>query len=166
MSASKLKLADEQATAALGARLARVAVDLIAEKPLVITLNGPLGAGKTTLARGILRALGVRGAVRSPTFTLLETYSCSGVDVVHIDLYRIDNAAAVAGLGLREYHRRGTLWLIEWPQRGAGYLPEADLRVHLAPDAADGRDVVLEAVSGAGHALLRDKDAADMCEAD
>lgn len=92
----------------------------------VIELRGELGAGKSTFARGALRALGVTGAIRSPSYTLLETYELPTVNVVHLDLYRLEDPEELEHLGLADYHRPGQLWFIEWPENGAGKLPRAD----------------------------------------
>src|SRR5256884_2772280 len=93
----------------------------------VLYLTGELGAGKTTFARGFLRALGVAEAVPSPTYTLLELYPAGALTVVHVDLYRVRDAAELESLGLREWARTGHVWLIEWPERGGTRLPPAGL---------------------------------------
>lgn len=122
-------LPDEAATLALGERLARNA----AEGPGgVIYLEGTLGAGKTTLARGFLRALGATGPLRSPTYTLVEPYDLAGRHVRHADLYRLVDPSELDQIGLVEDAPPGTFWLIEWPEKGAGRLPPADLIVHLS----------------------------------
>jgi tRNA threonylcarbamoyladenosine biosynthesis protein TsaE len=92
----------------------------------IITLVGELGAGKSTFARGALRALGVTGPIKSPSYTLLETYDLPAVNVVHLDLYRLKDPDELEHLGLADYHAPGQLWFIEWPQNGAGRLPPAD----------------------------------------
>ena len=135
-------------TEALGARLAGVAPD-----GCVIYLRGELGAGKTTLVRGFLRALGHRGAVRSPTYTLVEPYSLSGREIVHLDLYRLAAAEELEFLGLRDWLNGRALILIEWPERGEGVLPAADLEVWLEY-AREGRVCRLNGVSAAGKAVL------------
>ncbi|MEO8063218.1 MAG: tRNA (adenosine(37)-N6)-threonylcarbamoyltransferase complex ATPase subunit type 1 TsaE [Pseudomonadota bacterium] len=94
----------------------------------VIELRGELGSGKSTFTRGALRALGVAGHIKSPSYTLLETYDPPGVRVVHLDLYRLNDPDELEHLGLADYHRPGYLWLIEWPERGAGRLPVPDRR--------------------------------------
>ncbi|MEJ0087654.1 MAG: tRNA (adenosine(37)-N6)-threonylcarbamoyltransferase complex ATPase subunit type 1 TsaE [Pseudomonadota bacterium] len=94
----------------------------------VIELRGELGAGKSTFTRGVLRELGVTGHIKSPSYTLLETYDPPGVRVVHLDLYRLNDPDELEHLGLPDYHRPGFLWFIEWPERGAGRLPSPDLR--------------------------------------
>lgn len=117
-------------TEALASRLARALPEL-ADAPAIVYLDGELGSGKTTFARGVLRALGVRGTVRSPTYTLLERYATSRLVAVHLDLYRLRDPSELEQLGVRELHRPKHLWLIEWPQRGTGRLPEPDLSVEL-----------------------------------
>jgi len=93
-----------------------------------VFLSGELGAGKSKFARGVLRALGAQGAIKSPSYTLVETYELPDVNAVHLDLYRLIDPAELEHLGLADYHRPGFLWLIEWPERGAGRLPAPDLR--------------------------------------
>jgi len=93
----------------------------------VMYLTGDLGAGKTTFARGVLRALGETGAVRSPTYTLLELHELAGLTVLHVDLYRLHDEAELESLGLRDWARPGCLWLIEWPERASSRLPPPDL---------------------------------------
>jgi tRNA threonylcarbamoyladenosine biosynthesis protein TsaE len=93
----------------------------------VIYLTGDLGAGKTTFARGLLRALGENDAVRSPTYTLLELHELAGLTVLHVDLYRLRDESELESLGLRDWARPGCLWLIEWPERAASRLPKPDL---------------------------------------
>jgi tRNA threonylcarbamoyl adenosine modification protein YjeE len=139
-------LPDVDATDALGRALA-------ASQPAgaVVYLHGDLGAGKSTLARAWLRALGVQGPVRSPTYTLVERYPVPGGEALHLDLYRIAAAGELEFLGLDE---AGTvLWLVEWPERGQGGLPGADLRIELAVDRA-GRAVRLRPVTAAGRDWL------------
>ncbi len=125
----------EEATA-LGAAIASA---LAGRAGAVIYLNGPLGAGKTTVARGLLRALGVSGTIRSPTYTLLEPYEWEGRTLVHLDLYRLRDAGELEPLGLRDYPPERCWWLIEWPERAASRLPAPDLAVGLAHDGAGRR---------------------------
>ena len=96
--------------------------------PLVVELSGDLGTGKSTFARGVLRALGVTGPIKSPSYTLLETYELPRLTAVHLDLYRLNDAEELEHLGLADHHRPGFLWLIEWPEKGAGRLPRPDVR--------------------------------------
>lgn len=122
-------------TEALGGRLARALPPDVAQA-LQVQLHGDLGAGKTTLARGFLRALGHHEVVRSPTYTLLETYELGALTVVHADLYRLQDPDEVEALGLRDLSGAGHVWLIEWPERAGQHLPPADLHVSLAAEPA------------------------------
>jgi tRNA threonylcarbamoyladenosine biosynthesis protein TsaE len=113
-------------TEALGARLLGAAVR---DAPVrIVELRGELGTGKSTFARGVLRALGATGPIKSPSYTLLETYELPTVHAVHLDLYRLNDPNELENLGLADYHRPGHLWLVEWPERAAGRLPVPDLR--------------------------------------
>jgi tRNA threonylcarbamoyladenosine biosynthesis protein TsaE len=93
----------------------------------LVTLAGELGSGKSTFARGALRALGASGPIKSPSYTLLELYELPAVTVVHLDLYRLIDPDELENLGLSDYHQPGHLWLIEWPERAAGRLPMPDV---------------------------------------
>ena len=150
--ATALYLADAEATARLAAALATT-------RPpgAVVYLHGDLGAGKSTMARAWLRALGVPGAVRSPTYTLVEPYELAGGGrALHLDLYRIGAAGELEFLGLDD-PAGVALWLVEWPERGAGALPPPDLEVHLALSGA-GRSARLQAGTEAGRAWLASAD--------
>lgn len=144
----QLELADEAASQALGAALAATL-----PPRAVVHLQGDLGAGKTTLARALLRALGVQGAIKSPTYTLIERYPVEDGEVAHLDLYRIADSEELAFLGLDELVDSARLWLIEWPDRGAHFLPAADLCVRLGV-SGDGRSAGLYAHSPVGVAWL------------
>ncbi len=115
-------------TEELGSALARTRSPDLRELT-VIYLAGDLGTGKTTFARGFLRGMGASGAVRSPTYTLLDVHEIGGITVLHVDLYRLKDEAELDSLGLRDWARSGCLWLIEWPERGVGRLPPPDLTV-------------------------------------
>lgn len=142
-------LPGESATQALGEALART-------RPAhaVVYLIGDLGAGKSTLARALLRALGVQGTIRSPTYTLIERYPLSqGGEAAHIDLYRIADHGELEFLALDDLAQVATLWLIEWPEKGTSALPAADLSIELAL-AGNGRLVRLNALSPEGQHWL------------
>lgn len=115
----------------------------------LVELQGDLGAGKSTTARALLRALGVTGPIRSPTYTLVERYPLAdGSEAWHMDLYRIGGAGELDFLGLDE--GSASLWLVEWPERGAGTLPATDLRVALSMEG-EGRRVQLIGLSATGR---------------
>ena len=143
----KLQLADAEAMEALGARLATVLDQAI------VYLQGDLGAGKTTLARGILRGLGYTGKVRSPTYTLVEPYAVRQGSVYHLDLYRLADPEELEWLGLRDMLSEQALLLVEWPERGEGVLPQADLVVQITP-SGEGRSVDIVAGSQHGRHIL------------
>jgi tRNA threonylcarbamoyladenosine biosynthesis protein TsaE len=145
-------LAQPADTDRLGAALASA---FSADQSVVVHLEGELGAGKTSLARALLRGLGVSGPIRSPTYTLLERYPlASGGEAAHLDLYRIIEPDELEYLALDELSASARLWLVEWPQRGGERLPAADLRIGLAL-AGDGRRAELVALTDAGERWLR-----------
>lgn len=119
----------------------------------IIFLKGDLGAGKTTLCRGILRYFGVRSAVKSPTYTLVESYQFANQTVNHFDLYRLAHQEELEYLGIRDYFSSYCLNLIEWPDRGLGVLPPADLVVNLSLDGY-GRQLLLQVSSSLGQKIL------------
>jgi tRNA threonylcarbamoyl adenosine modification protein YjeE len=130
-----LWLPDEAATLECARRLA--ACMPAAAAPAVIHLHGDLGTGKTTLTRGMLRALGEPGPVRSPTYGLLAEYDTPQGRVVHLDLYRLKTPDELVTLGLADYLAGSRLWLVEWPERAAGVgLPAADLAVFIEVEGA------------------------------
>ena len=143
-----IPLPDENATLALGAALApRVAPGL------VITLRGELGAGKTTLVRGLLQALGHAGRVKSPTYTLVEVYEVSRLSLYHFDFYRFHDPSEWIDAGFRDIFNGRNVCLIEWPERARGQLPPADLDIALEI-TEPGRTATITASSPAGEKLL------------
>jgi tRNA threonylcarbamoyladenosine biosynthesis protein TsaE len=144
-----LHLPDEAATLAFGARLARTL-----EPGLVIHLSGELGAGKTTLARGVVAALGHRGKVKSPTYTLVELYPLSSIDLYHFDFFRLRNPDEWQDAGFRDHFGTHAVCLVEWPERAGTHAPAADLLVRLASGGTGGRDATLAALSERGRACI------------
>lgn len=153
----QLALVDEAASIHLGNCLG----SWLASHPGAFTLylQGDLGAGKTTLTRGIMRTLGHQGAVKSPTYTLVEIYSLADAhgaerQLYHFDLYRLGDPEELEFMGIRDYFSDSSICLVEWPERGLGVLPEADLQLDLTPDG-DGRRACLHAHSALGEQLMR-----------
>jgi tRNA threonylcarbamoyladenosine biosynthesis protein TsaE len=146
-------LADEAATVCTGTALARGLPDIAAHN-LLLGLSGELGSGKTTLARGMLRALGVVGAIRSPTFTLVEPYETTRGSVHHLDLYRLESGApALEGIGYRDLRGQPGLVLVEWPERAGPALGELDLLVQLEHQGP-GRRVSISPLGESGRSWL------------
>ncbi len=150
--ALQLRLDDTAATEILGCALAR-ALPSTAVSPAVCYLRGELGAGKTTCVRSLLRALGVTGIVRSPTYTLIETYAAGSVECVHVDLYRLQGPLDLDDLGLREFWTAGHLLLVEWPERAGDALAPPDLDLDLVYHDV-GRGACLRAASSLGAQWL------------
>ncbi|MQT36991.1 MAG: tRNA (adenosine(37)-N6)-threonylcarbamoyltransferase complex ATPase subunit type 1 TsaE [Pseudomonas helleri] len=146
MSELTLHLADEEAMVAFGGQLAN-----ITQGHGLIFLEGDLGAGKTTLSRGIIRGLGHTGAVKSPTFTLVEPYEIGDIRAYHFDLYRLVDPEELEFMGIRDYFDEDALCLIEWPQQGAGFLPKADLTITIRPHNT-GRALTLSPQGSRGEA--------------
>lgn len=137
---------------AIGATLAAAIAPI--DAPLVIALEGELGAGKTTLVGAILKAFGFTGHARSPTYTLIEPYELGGRAIYHLDLYRLTDPREVDALGLRDLQEPRSVTLIEWPERGAGALPPIDVRISIGYDAGGGRVLTLEPGSEPGRNVL------------
>ncbi len=150
MSSQSIEVHGEEAMMKLGARMA----EQIRRTPgLLVFLHGDLGAGKTTLVRGLIRGLGHTGAVKSPTYTIVEPYDLPGIDVYHFDLYRLSDPEEIEFIGARDYLESGALCLVEWPEKGGGILPDPDLlidiehlddsrRLHLTANSDSGRDLI------------------------
>jgi tRNA threonylcarbamoyladenosine biosynthesis protein TsaE len=132
----RVVLNSEQQTEAFGAEL----WSTLPEKNIIF-LRGTLGAGKTTLVRGFLRKAGFEGAVKSPTYTLVEEYNIAGRKIFHFDLYRLNDPEELEWIGIQDYFAENAVCFIEWPEMGVGWLPEADVEIEITPE---GQGRVLE----------------------
>lgn len=130
--------------------LAAILAGKLGNRPALVFLAGDLGAGKTTFVRGFLRGLGYQGTVRSPTYTLLEPYPLGGLTLYHLDLYRLSDPEELEYLGLRDLLAEDALVFIEWPEKGDGWLPPADLSVEMT-HRDGGRELRFVAHSGRGE---------------
>lgn len=142
-------LADESATLALARRLAARL-----QPGMVIYLHGDLGAGKTTLVRGVLNALGYGGRVKSPTYTLVESYRIAGLDLRHFDLYRLHDEEEWEAAGFRDEFDGHNIFFIEWPEHALGLIPEADVKI-IFEILAQGRHVEIQAKTPTGRECLK-----------
>lgn len=142
-------LADENATLAIGVKLAKICPNYC-----VIYLIGELGAGKTTFARGFLRGFGYLENVKSPTYTLVESYHIAKQNIFHFDLYRLMQPEELELIGIRDYFSEPAIYLIEWPERAEGILPEADLScyIHIHNNA---RQITIQADTALGERVLQ-----------
>lgn len=127
-----IELPNLEATAGLASKLSARPEQLAGQ---VVYLQGDLGAGKTTLVRYWLQALGYSGRIKSPTYGLMETYTIGELKVIHLDCYRLSDPEELEYLGLRDLYSQQVLMLIEWPDYGTGYLPVADLQITLSDDS-------------------------------
>ncbi|HUF21810.1 MAG TPA: tRNA (adenosine(37)-N6)-threonylcarbamoyltransferase complex ATPase subunit type 1 TsaE [Burkholderiales bacterium] len=144
----QLFLADESATLGFGRRLSA-----IVEPGLLIALRGDLGAGKTTLARGVLRGLGYDGRVKSPTYTLVELYELSRLNLYHFDFYRFNDPRELGDAGFREAFNGNAVCIVEWPERASDFLPVPDIDIGLKVERG-GRSVLLAAETEKGKLCL------------
>jgi len=144
---SMIPLADENEVVALAKSLCPHLVS-----PFVFYLEGDLGAGKTTFARALIQSLGYPGRVKSPTYGLLESYQAAGFHILHLDLYRLESSGELDFLGLRDLFDNESILLVEWPGRGAGFLPPADVLMKFG-EQGDRRFVELIGLTEAGQLL-------------
>jgi tRNA threonylcarbamoyladenosine biosynthesis protein TsaE len=144
-----MNLADESATVTLAQRLAARL-----RPGMVIYLHGDLGAGKTTLVRGVLNALGHTGRVKSPTYTLVEPYHIAGLDLRHFDLYRLHDEEEWEAAGFRDEFDGHNIFFIEWPEHARGLIPQADLKIGFEI-LEQGRNVEIQAHTPTGRECLK-----------
>lgn len=143
-----IDLPDEQASNKFAALIARCL-----SPSLVMTFDGQLGAGKTTIVRAMLKCLGVQSAIKSPTFSLVESYSCAHLSIHHFDLYRIHHEDELEYMGFRDYFTPETICLIEWAENAGKALPNVDIRFKLTIKGA-GREMQIIALSTLGKKIL------------
>ncbi|MBL0121576.1 MAG: tRNA (adenosine(37)-N6)-threonylcarbamoyltransferase complex ATPase subunit type 1 TsaE [Betaproteobacteria bacterium] len=150
LSQLEIDLSDEAATLALGAAIAR-----LLQPGVCIHLSGDLGAGKTTLSRGILRGLGFEGRVKSPTYTLVELYVVSKLNLYHFDFYRFSEPEEWNDAGFRDLFNGTNVCLVEWPEKAGELLPLPDLKILLAPSPSTGRSATIQAYTPRGQSLVQ-----------
>ncbi len=146
-------LPDETAMIAFGHKLMTAICQIPSSASVTLYLNGELGAGKTTLSRGMIQSLGHQGNVKSPTYTLVEEYHLQGKHIYHFDLYRLSDPEELEFMGIRDYFSADTICLIEWAEKGVGLLAEADLCVNIIY-ADNAREIELTAQTTQGKLIL------------
>ena len=155
-SALEINLENDQATENLGRALAQALVEISGEgsRPsAIIFLSGELGAGKTTLSRGVLRFFAYQGAVKSPTYTLVEPYELESVSVFHFDLYRLSHPEELHYLGFEDYFTSGNICLLEWPAKAGDFLPDCDIEIKISIKN-DGRIAQICAFQKSGEKII------------
>lgn len=145
---------DESTMLRFGKKLAENILQVQANRAVILYFNGDLGAGKTTLTRGMVQGLGHQGKVKSPTYTLVEEYNVAGKMIYHFDLYRLADPEELEFMGIRDYFAKDCICLIEWPEKGEGMLPPADLSVNINY-YDDARNITLIAQTTLGEQILR-----------
>ena len=148
-------LSNEADTVAVGDNLAKVLLAQDKQQTLVVYLNGDLGAGKTTLSRGFVRGMGHQGNVKSPTYTLVEPYDLGPWQVYHFDLYRLADPEELEYMGIRDYFNDNCCCFIEWPEKGAGLLANADIIINIVYQDEQ-RVIDLQASSLRGETVLQE----------
>lgn len=144
-----LELIDESKSVDLATRLAP-----LLQAPLLVTFSGEIGAGKTTFIRAVLRALGVKSAIKSPTFSLVESYQCKDLQIHHFDLYRIHDETELEYIGFRDYFNQDSICFIEWPEQAASSIESKDLHFAFTMLQGGGRLLTINAVSNVGQFIL------------
>ena len=149
MKQAKLILSNEEATRAFAARISRTL-----PKDLTIYLQGNLGVGKTTFVRFVLQSLGYEGLVKSPTYTLVESYEIASHKFFHFDLYRLTDPAELEYIGVRDYFEENAIRFIEWPERGMNCLPKADLALFFELIDDEKRELTIKAYNDVGITMM------------
>lgn len=144
----KLDLVDEEASIRFGTQLA----PCLNAPPLLFTFSGEIGSGKTTIIRAILQGFGVQSLVKSPTFSLVESYCCQDLLIHHFDLYRLSQEKELEDIGFRDYFSKQSICFIEWPEHAENTLPLADIEFHLSRKGV-GRAMQIRALSTAGKKI-------------
>ncbi|OOF53825.1 tRNA (adenosine(37)-N6)-threonylcarbamoyltransferase complex ATPase subunit type 1 TsaE [Rodentibacter genomosp. 2] len=145
---------DESTMLRFGKKLAETILKCHTERAVILYFNGDLGAGKTTLTRGIVQGLGFQGNVKSPTYTLVEEYNIAGKMIYHFDLYRLADPEELEFMGIRDYFAKDSICLIEWAEKGDGILPPADLLVNI-DYYDDARNITLIAQNALGGQIIQ-----------